>query len=533
MVYVKVCFSSRNASICDNLHDPQNAKDLDEVQNNSSWWILGTTMALSIPSIVTVNLLGSWGDSYGRKLPLFIPSIGAFISNCAWILIASMDFSGPVWPILIPSAISGVFGGFVSCIMAVNSYVSNISTETSRTSRVSKLESMSYLGGAIGPFFGGLILESYGEMDVSYLYVKDKPLQWDYKKYSYYFGLKYALGFSALIVGSRIFSHFCLSDYTICVTGLISKIGGLVLLGFSSTDTLMFIVPLATALSSFCIPSLRALLSKQVEAGELGKLFALVAITENLCTLLGSVQFNSLYPLMRKIDQGFIFLYAAATQVIPLIIITAQSCGHNILYNCWCSQSTILWPQHLVQLLVFNTAQSCGHNILYNCWCSQSTILWPQHLVPSLNVHIEQSCGQNILYNFWCSHSTMLRPKHLVQSLGFTEHNLVVKSSCTIFECSHSTMLRPQHLVQSLGFTEHNLVVKTSCTIFECSHSTMLRPQHLVQLLVFTEHNLVATTSCTIVGMDLSLCQIYSLHISRWDQLSVHNSAKCVCTNNK
>nr|CAD7201573.1 unnamed protein product [Timema douglasi] len=406
MVYVKVCFSSRNASICDNLHDPQNAKDLDEVQNNSSWWILGTTMALSIPSIVTVNLLGSWGDSYGRKLPLFIPSIGAFISNCAWILIASMDFSGPVWPILIPSAISGVFGGFVSCIMAVNSYVSNISTETSRTSRVSKLESMSYLGGAIGPFFGGLILESYGhtavfiaiticqsliliyvfaivpevspqetqlteklcEMDVSYLYVKDKPLQWDYKKYSYYFGLKYALGFSALIVGSRIFSHFCLSDYTICVTGLISKIGGLVLLGFSSTDTLMFIglkpilwdggwesemcgvasqptkvsfrintnrwitetldrvryrtVPLATALSSFCIPSLRALLSKQVEAGELGKLFALVAITENLCTLLGSVQFNSLYPLMRKIDQGFIFLYAAATQVIPLIIIT-------------------------------------------------------------------------------------------------------------------------------------------------------------------------------------------------------------------
>nr|CAD7577305.1 unnamed protein product [Timema californicum] len=466
MVYVKVCFSSRNASICDNLHDPQNAKDLDEVQNNSSWWILGTTMALSIPSIVTVNLLGSWGDSYGRKLPLFIPSIGAFISNCAWILIASMDFSGPVWPILIPSAISGVFGGFVSCIMAVNSYVSNISTETSRTSRVSKLESMSYLGGAIGPFFGGLILESYGhtavfiaiticqsliliyvfamvpevspqdpqlteklcEMDVSYLYVKDKPLQWDYKKYSYYFGLKYALGFSALIVGSRIFSHFCLSDYTICVTGLISKIGGLVLLGFSSTDTLMFIVPLATALSSFCIPSLRALLSKQVEAGELGKLFALVAITENLCTLLGSVQFNSLYPLMRRIDQGFIFLYAAATQVIPLIIIT-----------------TILWPTHLVQLLVF------------------------------------------------------------------TQHNIVATTSCTIFECSQSTILWPQHLVQSLVFTEHNLLATTSCVIYGV-------------------HN---TSSCTILGMDLSLCQIYSLHISRWNQLSVHNSAKCVCTNNK
>jgi len=52
----------------------------------------------------------------------------------------------------------------------------------------------------------------------------------------------------------------------------------------------------------------------------LGKMFAFVAIMEDLCTLTASILFNSIYPLTRPILKGFIFLLAAGLLVIPLVI---------------------------------------------------------------------------------------------------------------------------------------------------------------------------------------------------------------------
>jgi PCFT/HCP family folate transporter-like MFS transporter 1/3 len=68
------------------------------------------------------------------------------------------NLSGPVWPVLVASGTSGIFGGFASCIMAVTSYVSSISSQHSRTVRVALLEAMSFIGGTIGPFAGGGLL---------------------------------------------------------------------------------------------------------------------------------------------------------------------------------------------------------------------------------------------------------------------------------------------------------------------------------------------------------------------------------------
>lgn len=80
-----------------------------------------------------------------------------------------------------------------------------------------------------------------GELDISFLYAKDNPLRWDYQMFSYYFGLKYAIGSLILVICTPIIKYFNISDFHICYVGIISKIAGLVLLSFSNKDYLMFL----------------------------------------------------------------------------------------------------------------------------------------------------------------------------------------------------------------------------------------------------------------------------------------------------
>lgn len=158
LVYEKVCRTTFNITVCENLHVPRYSACLDAVQNGASMWILSSTVSLTVPSLISANFLGSWGDRFGRKLPLVLPSVGGLLSTLVFIWMSLYNLSGPVWPIVIAGGISGIFGGFVSCIMAVTSYVSSISSQGSRTARVALLEAMSFIGGTFGPFAGGGLL---------------------------------------------------------------------------------------------------------------------------------------------------------------------------------------------------------------------------------------------------------------------------------------------------------------------------------------------------------------------------------------
>lgn len=57
LVYQKTCRENYNESVCHHLNDDHEA--LDIVQREASHWILGSTVALSIPSIIVANYLGS------------------------------------------------------------------------------------------------------------------------------------------------------------------------------------------------------------------------------------------------------------------------------------------------------------------------------------------------------------------------------------------------------------------------------------------------------------------------------------------
>lgn len=98
-----------------------------------------------------------FSDLYDRKWPLIFPAIGMVLASIVYILMSLYD-SLPVGCIVLASFLSGAFGGFVSCIMAVMSYVSAVSSEESRGMRVAMLEAMTFCGGTVGPFIGGAVL---------------------------------------------------------------------------------------------------------------------------------------------------------------------------------------------------------------------------------------------------------------------------------------------------------------------------------------------------------------------------------------
>jgi hypothetical protein len=96
------------------------------------------------------------------------------------------------------------------------------------------------LGSGISNVCIFFVCDHAGEMDITYLYTKDKPLNWNYQTFSYYFGLKYALGSLTLILGSPVLCYFKVPDHAVCLGGIVSKAAGFVLMGCSTTSTMMF-----------------------------------------------------------------------------------------------------------------------------------------------------------------------------------------------------------------------------------------------------------------------------------------------------
>ncbi len=159
LVHQKTCKDLYNSTICASLDNQANTEALALVQRGTSHLILSSTVALTIPSILTVNILGAYSDMYDRKWPLVVPPVGMTIAVLVYILMANFD-SLPAWLIIIASLISGLTGGFISIIGDVTSYISATSSEESRTMRVGLVEAASFLSGTIGPFIGGGIYQA-------------------------------------------------------------------------------------------------------------------------------------------------------------------------------------------------------------------------------------------------------------------------------------------------------------------------------------------------------------------------------------
>ncbi|XP_064601912.1 lysosomal proton-coupled steroid conjugate and bile acid symporter SLC46A3-like [Liolophura sinensis] len=140
-----------------------------------------------------------------------------------------------------------------------------------------------------------LMICTSGQMDILLLFVRHSPLSWSYGLYGYLQGLHNGLRSLLLLSLLPLLKKIGLRDSTLVLTGLVSKVAGLVLLGLSSKTWMVFLVPVVSMLEGYPSAGCRSLMSRMVEKDEQGKIFGAVASIESIATLLASVIFNNIY----------------------------------------------------------------------------------------------------------------------------------------------------------------------------------------------------------------------------------------------
>ena len=79
-------------------------------------------------------LMGSWSDLFGRKMPMYLPSVGGLLATIVYVVVVCFEEVGVGW-LCLASLLSGVFGGVTSVIGNSFAYVASMSERENRTLR--------------------------------------------------------------------------------------------------------------------------------------------------------------------------------------------------------------------------------------------------------------------------------------------------------------------------------------------------------------------------------------------------------------
>ncbi|XP_062600829.1 proton-coupled folate transporter-like [Saccostrea cucullata] len=147
----------------------KNAELEDHMQSLSGNYLIYYRLLLNIPAIPLALLCGSYSDRYGRKIPIFLPSLGSVFAAVFYILSDLV----PMYriPLLFFGlGLQGLFGKSSVITMAVNSMVCDISLHGNRTKTLSILLAMNFLGVCLGSLLSGII-QSLFDLSVTFVCV--------------------------------------------------------------------------------------------------------------------------------------------------------------------------------------------------------------------------------------------------------------------------------------------------------------------------------------------------------------------------
>jgi len=392
--------STLDSSMCSNIYslNSSEAKEaIHFINKETNHWIKISSICSTLPSLVVDCLMGSWSDLFGRKMPMYLPSIGGLLATIVYVVFICFEEVGVEW-LCLASLLSGAFGGFTSVIGNSFAYVASISEKESRTLRCSVVESMAHLAATVGPFLSKSLklslsplavfiasgfchlvnivyclnlkeptkieqkkeiniknlfsfshfLESFktvflpregsgrivlislllglfivqnvlgGELDILYVFLANTGSA---HVFDYFFGFKNFLGAVALLVVLPLAKWMLVSDYLLCLAGLISFMSSLVVLGLSQSTTMVFVSGLVGLGSKLVDSVLRALISQAVRSEEVGKVFGIVAVLGDLAIILGALLFNSLYTPLSYYMAGATYFVGSAMLIIPLAMV--------------------------------------------------------------------------------------------------------------------------------------------------------------------------------------------------------------------
>lgn len=154
LLYYKTCYVRyADHNVCSNL----TGDVLTYTQTEGSHWMIYCNIALYLPSILVACYVGSWSDRHGRKTPMLIAVFSTLLGYLMYMFSAHYEDSSAAY-LVAANFVVGMGGGAMGLLASVMSYVADITFVETRTTRVSILESMTFLGMAVGPVLSGYIM---------------------------------------------------------------------------------------------------------------------------------------------------------------------------------------------------------------------------------------------------------------------------------------------------------------------------------------------------------------------------------------
>lgn len=168
------------------------------------------------------------------------------------------------------------------------------------------------------------------EFGINYLYLKDKPLYWDYSTYTLLTALTAGLRGIGLLFILPIIRKYCckISDPITGIIGGVSATVYLLVFGLATNTTTIFMTSILGCLHLYLMVASRSIISKNVDKTEEGKVFSFLSMLHNVLFIISGSIYNSLWPLTRTIYKGLLHECSCVNMVICIAIMA------YLQYNC-------------------------------------------------------------------------------------------------------------------------------------------------------------------------------------------------------
>ncbi|XP_028660794.1 thymic stromal cotransporter protein isoform X3 [Erpetoichthys calabaricus] len=154
-------------------------------------------------------------------------------------------------------------------------------------------------------------------MNIRASFVVKEPLNWNVKLIGYGNAANFAIYFTSFL-GVCAF-HRCLSDAFMVGIGILSFASGLLLMAFVTKTYMYFVARALNLFALMTMPTIRSMLSKQVDASSYGKIFVLLELSFTLASVITSPIFTKIYQATLDWFAGFCFILSSILSFLAII----------------------------------------------------------------------------------------------------------------------------------------------------------------------------------------------------------------------
>lgn len=142
------------------------------VQTSVAKLAAAMTATMGVLGCLTTGAWGSYSDRHGRTVVLGVSVIGVLSTDFNFLVVNSYyeRLPGGYWFLLLGPIIEGCLGGLSTAMATMHAYIADTSTPATRSRVFSLSLGLVFVGFALGPTFGGLLIRATGKT-ISVFYV--------------------------------------------------------------------------------------------------------------------------------------------------------------------------------------------------------------------------------------------------------------------------------------------------------------------------------------------------------------------------